>query len=130
MQLGLKLLPKKIAKFMIICDSVLHIWAISGSYKHLRATLPFNIGSISSLINSESVRGELHIGLSLIRNYVEINKVVVTKPFHLFDKKINLVISLLNEEKKFTGILIRQGNISRLTHVLLRNVPWFRVIKF
>lgn len=65
-----------------------------------------------------------------MRNYVEINKVVVTKPFHLFDKKINLVISLLNEEKKFTGILIRQGNISRLTHVLLRNVPWFRVIKF
>ena len=92
--------------------------------------MPFNIGSISSLINSESVRGELHIGLSLIRNYVEINKVVVTKPFHLFDKKINLVISLLNEEKKFTGILISQGNISRLTHVLLRNVPWFRVIKF
>ena len=86
---------------MINCDSVPHIWAISGSYKHLRATVLFNIGSISSLINNERERGELHVGLSLMRNYVEINKVVVTKPFHLFDKEINLAISLLTEEKIF-----------------------------
>ena len=50
------------------------------------------------------------------------------------NKKMNLVIyqSLLNEEKKpiFGRTLIRQGNIGRLTHVLLRNVSWFCVIKF